>query len=108
MSIYEDKNIIVAPSQIEGFGVFAKRSFKKGEVVLKWHPKILTQDEEKAIPIEDKRYLNKLKTGQTMLMQIPERYVNHSDNPNTSVIDDADVAIKNINVGEEITSNYPF
>jgi SET domain-containing protein len=74
MSIYEDENIIVAPSPIEGFGIFTKRTFKKGEVV----------------------------------MQIPERYVNHSDNPNTEVIDDTDVALKDINIGEEITSNYPL
>ncbi len=108
MPIYEDKNIIVAPSPIEGFGVFANRPFKKGEVVLKWYPKTLSQEEEKAIAVEDKRYLNKLKTGQTILMQIPERYVNSSDNPNTKVVDNTDVALRDIEVGEEITSKYPF
>lgn len=37
------KDISIKKSKIHGKGVFAKRDFKKGEVVLKWHPKKLTK-----------------------------------------------------------------
>ena len=40
------------------------------------------------------------------LMQIPERYVNHSCNANTFVKNNSDIAIRDIKKGEEITSNY--
>ncbi|PIP76091.1 hypothetical protein CO134_00330 [Candidatus Kuenenbacteria bacterium CG_4_9_14_3_um_filter_39_14] len=36
----------------------------------------------------------------------PERYINHSCNPNTEVIDNCDMAIRDIKKGEEITSDY--
>jgi len=39
-------------------------------------------------------------------MQAPERYVNHSCNPNTKVNNFSDIAIRNIEIGEEITSDY--
>jgi hypothetical protein len=41
-------------------------------------------------------------------MNIPERYVNSSDKPNTHVVGVADVAIQDIPINEEITSNYKF
>lgn len=106
--IYEDNDVIVKPSSIEGLGVFAKRIFKKGEVVLKWNPKKLSDKEKNLITPEEKRYINKLADGTTALMQIPERYVNSSNEPNTTMIDNADVALRNIKKGEEITSSYPI
>jgi SET domain-containing protein len=106
MIIYEDDNIIVKPSAIEGFGVFAKRKFKKGEIVLVWHPTILTKEELSNVPEDQKRYINTLEDGTSVLMNIPERYINSSDKPNTRVVETTDVAARDILVGEEITSNY--
>lgn len=40
------------------------------------------------------------------LMQTPEKYVDHSCEPNTKAKNHRDVAIRNIKKGEEITSNY--
>jgi SET domain-containing protein len=106
MIIYEDDNIIVKPSAIEGFGVFAKREFEKGEIVLIWHPTMLTKEKLSNVPEEHKRYVNILEGGASVLMNIPERYINSSDKPNTHVVRTTDVAIRDILVGEEITSNY--
>lgn len=39
-------------------------------------------------------------------MQAPEKYVNHSCEPNTTAKGFCDVAIRNIKKGEEITGNY--
>ena len=44
-SIYEDDDVIARPSRIEGIGLFAKRRFEAGEVVLTWTPHVLTEDQ---------------------------------------------------------------
>jgi SET domain-containing protein len=108
MIIYEDDKVIVKPSTIEGFGVFAKSRFNKGEVVLVWHPRILNKEKLDIVPEDQKKYINTLEDGTSVLMNIPERYINSSDNPNTHTIGLADVAIRIILIGEEITSNYSF
>lgn len=106
MYIYENDNIVVRPSPIEGLGVFSKRSFKQGEIVLKWNPKILTKQEVADTPEVERRYLNTLSDDTVVLMQIPERYVNSSEYPNTKIIEKSDIAVRDIKEGEEITSNY--
>lgn len=89
-------------------GVFAKHDFKKGEIILKWKPLRKVTDENRASisEYEKERYVTFLENGAEVLMAIPERYVNHSCNPNTNAIGDADVAIRDIKVGEEITADY--
>lgn len=106
MHVYEDNNLIVKPSPIEGLGVFAKKSFKQGEVVLRWNPKILTKQEVMDTPEDQRRYLNTLSDGTVVLMQIPERYVNSSEHPNTEMVGKSDIALRDIIEGEEVTSNY--
>jgi SET domain-containing protein len=108
MSLYEDENIVVKPSSIEGLGVFAKRSFKKDEVVFRWNPKRLTKQELENLPADQKRYVNTLSDGTSVLMQVPERYVNSSENPNTFMSGETDIALRDIAEGEEITSKYPL
>lgn len=108
MTLYEDESVVVKPSLIEGYGVFAKRLFKTGETVLSWNPQRLSKDEVRTIPEDQRRYLNVLEDGTDVLMQIPERYINHSDIPNTRVVDKTDVAVRDIYEGEEVTSSYTF
>lgn len=73
-----------------------------------WHPTRLAEEEMLAVREDQKRYINKLGDGSSGLMNIPERYVNHSDTPNTHPFGDADVAIRDILIDEEITSSYVF
>lgn len=106
MSLYEDENVVVKPSPIEGMGLFSKRRYTSGETVLKWNPQVLTEEKLSALPQEKLKYVNTLDDGTKVLMNIPERYVNHSDTPNTKPVEKSDVAITDIEVGDEITSSY--
>jgi len=37
------RDIFIKKSNLHGRGVFASRDFKKGEIVLSWHPKKITK-----------------------------------------------------------------
>jgi uncharacterized protein len=99
-------DIIIKHSPIEGKGVFAAREFQKGEVVLRWdlsHP--VDTDLLTRLPEHERRYVAVLE-GKSYLLMPPERYVNHSCEPNTTARNFCDVAKRDINKGEEITGDY--
>ncbi len=98
-------DIVIKKSKISGRGVFAGKNFKKGDIVISWSPKILKKSELKKLSENDKHFIEKV-GHKYYLMQPPERYVNHSCDPNTKPLNDCDVAIRNIKKGEEITTNY--
>ncbi|MFH1588545.1 MAG: SET domain-containing protein-lysine N-methyltransferase [Candidatus Diapherotrites archaeon] len=99
-------NVIVKESKIEGKGVFAARKFKKGETVLDWcDSPILTSDEIKKIPEENKKYIYYSKKN-LILVKPPARFVNHSCNPNTFIQNFQGIAKRDIQKGEEITEDY--
>ncbi|MBF0547673.1 MAG: SET domain-containing protein [Candidatus Riflebacteria bacterium] len=101
----ERSTIAVKASGIDKNGVFAARPIKRGEVVIKWCPKTLKDSEIAKVPASEKHYV--CRSGKKhFLMQPPERFVNHSCEPNTRVENCCDVAIKDIAKGEEITSDY--
>lgn len=88
-------------------GIFAARAIKKGEVVLEWNPKILSEAEVEKLESDQKHYIVKAGEDMYLLMKPPERYVNHSCEPNTMVFkNNSDVAVRDIKKGEEITSDY--
>jgi len=99
--------IKVRSSVIKGSGAFAAKPIKKGETVILWHPKkILTLSDITDLSNTEKHYVTPLNQNTFLLMGEPERYVNHSCNPNTRVHELTDVAIRDIEVGEEITGDY--
>ena len=51
-------------------------------------------------------YITSIENGIYILLQLPERYVNHSCFPNAEAVDYCDIAIRDIEAGEEITVNY--
>ncbi len=99
------ENIVIKKSKINNKGVFAARDFKKGEVVILWHPKIISKKEFEDLTKENNQYLMN-QDGNYFLMQSPEKFVNHSCDPNTKSINKSDVATRDIKSGEEITSFY--
>jgi SET domain-containing protein len=98
--------IIVKTSKINKKGVFAARNFKKGETILSWRPKTVTKTAADKLSTAQKKYIERSKNGKYLLMQAPERFVNHSCWPNTRTARNSDIAIRNIKKGEEITSRY--
>jgi SET domain-containing protein len=100
-----DKSVIIKKSKLNKNGIFAKRDFKKGEIVLRWKPKVLGKDEVEKLFQREKHYIVKIK-GKYLMMRSPEKYVNHSCDPNTRAKKNSDVAMRNIRAGEEITSDY--
>jgi len=93
-------------SKISGKGLFATELIHKGETVLIWQPKVLSKQQASKLPqVEQNHYL--YPDGENMLLvQPPERYMNHSCEANTHVEGKSDVASRNIEPGEEITSDY--
>ena len=99
-------SVIIGKSKIQGNGVFANTNFKKGEVVMKWDASILlTKKEAKKIPKRYGKYLVFFK-GRYIFAQSPEKYLNHSCEPNTKEGNLCDVATRNIKKGEELTTDY--
>ncbi len=98
--------IIVKKSKINKKGIFANRKFKKDEIVLSWNPKTLKTSEVKKIPKNKRHFIYKSIDNKYFLMQSPEKYVNHSCDPNTEIKNRRDIAIRDIKKGEEITSDY--
>jgi len=99
--------IEVKSSGIDRKGVFALKDIKKGEVVNVWHPKkIVNEEDMKTLPEDEQNHTTPDGKGNYMVMGEPERYVNHSCNPNTYVHDKTDIALRDIKKGEEITSDY--
>lgn len=99
-------DVIVRTSKIHSKGIFASRDFEKGEVVLGWDVShILFEGKVDKMSSEEKRYISFL-NGKYIIMQEPEKYVNHSCDANTTAKNFCDVAIRDIKQGEEITGNY--
>jgi len=92
---------------IQGRGLYALREFNAGEVVLRWDLSHTIPNEQVALLTEaERRYTHPLDEKRTLIVQPPERFVNHSCRNNTEVRDFCDVALRRIEVGEEITSDY--
>ena len=101
-------NVEIKKSSIHKTGVFAKRAFRVGDIVLKWDTskRILNDDVILLSERSGNVHFHPLDEKTSFLVQSPECFVNHCCNNNTEVVDFADVAIKDIAIGEEITSNY--
>ena len=99
-------DVIIGKGNLAGKGVYANKDFKKGEVVIKYNLKLLAEEEFENLPESEKMFVHD-HSGTSMLYSEPERYVNHSENPNTyqDLINKCDIALRDIKKGEEITSD---
>ena len=101
-------DVVLKKSKIGQFekGVFANRNFKKGEVVLHYNLKQLTQKEFDELQESEKQFTH-VHQGKIVLYNSPERYVNHSNKPNTvqNLKEGCDFALRDIKKGEEITTD---
>ena len=100
-------DVEVRKSSIHDLGLYALRDFRAGEIVLRWNlSRLISRDELISLPEEERKYTHPFDAERILIVQPPERYVNHSCDNNSEVRDFSDVAIRNIAAGEEITSDY--
>ena len=99
-------DVTIGKGNLEGKGVYAARDFKKDEVVVKYNLKPLTKQELENLPQSEKQFTHTHKEI-VYLYSEPERYINHSDNPNTyqDLENFCDVASHDIVKGEMITTD---
>ena len=107
------KKVEVRDSKIKGKGVFATRLIAKGEVILAIDDSVVISPDD---PVLSKLIGSEpdpcdyLPDGTVILMQEPERYINHSCNPNvyihTANRDRFILAMRDISTGEELTFDY--
>lgn len=99
--------VFVKDSRIHGHGLFAARHICAGETILDWCEctQVLSpRDLENLSPDERKRV--SFIDGQYVLFKPPACWVNHSCEANARGVNQHDVAVRDINPGEEITVNY--
>lgn len=99
-------DLIIGKGNLVGKGVYADRDFRKGEIVARYNFKPLAQEEYKKLPKNEKMFCHN-HWGQIYLYLEPDRYVNHSDDPNTyqDLENKCDIAARDIKKGEMITCN---
>lgn len=100
------KDYQIGSGKLAGKAVYANRDFSAGEVVIKYNWRELTTGQWRQLPASEKRFTHSF-WGRIQLFGEPERYVNHSDQPNTEQDLEAlaDRAIKPIKAGQEITTD---
>jgi streptomycin 6-kinase len=98
--------IMIGKGSFNNKGVYACQKFKKGEVVIKYNLQLLSDKAFLQLPDTEKIFTHK-QLGFIYLYSSPERYVNHSDSPNTyqDIINQCDIALRDIKKGEMITTD---
>ena len=96
----------VGKGGLAGKAVYAGRDFQAGELILKYNWRELTTKDWANLSDQEKQFAHSF-WGRTQLFLPPERYVNHSDRPNTKqdLAALADRAVRFIKQGEEITTD---
>lgn len=106
----------LAPSAIEGLGVFATQTIAQGEVIWKFDPVfdhifpvsyILDQPDHVKEFLERYTYVHPTDPELMVLDSDEGRFMNHSDQPNTDFTNpEVGIALRDILAGEELTCDY--
>lgn len=103
----------VAPSTIDGLGMFAGEFIPKGALIWRLDGiDIITNDEQLEslkLNINQRQYIDKYSYQHEtyyVFCSDDQKYCNHSDTPNTMCDYKTQVATRDIEKGEEITCNY--
>lgn len=102
----------IKESLINGIGLFADEFIPRGATIFKESifTKHFTESEYELLPKLQKEFLNHycyFLGGIWRCSLDNDRFINHSDNPNTLEVDEiTTVALIDINIDDEITTNY--
>ena len=102
-----DTGIEIRGSEIHRHGVYALCAFRAGDIVLRWDTSHRVSCEQSATYEQDPHtHLHPFNANEFFVVKSPECFVNHSCDNNTVARNFMDVAVRGIQPGEEITSNY--
>jgi SET domain-containing protein len=106
----------VAPSRIEGVGVFAAEDIEEGALIWELAPgldRLIRKDELAGLPAPLQQFAERYAypyphDPDVLIVELDNgRFMNHSTRPNTRFDDpDAGYALRAIKAGEELTCNY--
>lgn len=102
--VNSDNDVAIGEGKLAGKGVYAARDFKKGELVVPYNLKELTQAEFDTLPNGEWEWTHSF-WGKIYLFPKPGRYVNSDANPTTypDLKRQGDYALRDIKKGEAIT-----
>jgi uncharacterized protein len=104
--------LYTAESSIHGKGVFSYVHFSPGEMILKIDDSRVVTDADPLDTAKDEfeHHCDYLARGKVVLMQAPERFINHRCEPKTFIRtisgDRYVVALREMHPGDEITYDY--
>ena len=99
-------NLIVKNLKKKRRAVFAAKNFKKGDFLHQISGRVISRDAMLASSRYLSDHMGTLGKNKYIIMGYPERYINHSCNPNIYEINLKIYAMKNIRKCEEITYDY--
>lgn len=105
----------IGPSTINGIGLFANQFIPKGTTTWQYDPEFDTAFDENVLErlpniqaredfLKYSYYDHNLKKN--ILCSDNQRFINHSKKPNVESTPEKDVAMRDIQIGEEILSDY--
>jgi len=104
------KSLFIKKSSVQGRGVFAKNDFNQGQIILEIDDSHVVLDPSKLTRKQNEYDCDYLACGKVILMQPPEKYINHSCTPNSYIKTVKGtrrvLAMRSIKKGEEITFDY--
>lgn len=109
------QNTYVRQSSVDGYGVFAKRNFNKGDIVMIWSYNYNIMTESEYHTEQKNNNINIIRTGARLVNDIflctesrIEDHVNHSFNPNMLYHCGICFAKCDIKVDDELFVNYNY
>lgn len=105
-------DVYVAASSIAGKGIFGGRAFRADERILRIDDSRVVDDNHPLDPSrgEDEEHLDYLPDNTMVAMQAPEKFLNHSCEPNTYIRTEQDgrylLAMRDAQAGEELLFDY--
>jgi SET domain-containing protein len=101
------KEVEVEDTKGKGKGVFAKRNFKKGELIFRYKKgKIVARKDFGKLSEWESDHLDELDEDKFEVQPAPACFVNHSCDPNAIAKGRSYFVLKSIKKGEEITVDY--
>ena len=95
------------PAGPKGKGVFARRSFRRGEFIFRRrHGRVVRSADVALLTAEDRRHLSELDFEHSAVLLPPGAYLNHSCEPNAMRSGVKVFAWRAIRRGDEITIDY--